>query len=197
MKILIAILTTLFTCLLASGAEAPIPDKEPIGLKNKIYLLPTIHSRHLKKGEFYNLKHLAWVISEIKADIICAEITPQALDKVKAGKKDRRLSCLPEYTEVILKLQKDLGYNIIPCSAWTAERNFKTIGVKAMSDAHYEFIAKALDTHTNQQKRIIISFGSGHISNLLTHLRKRDDIYIIDYRVNLKEQRELHQKTNQ
>jgi len=65
-----------------------------------------------------------------------------------------------------------------------------------MDEAHYQLVAKALDKHANQGKRIIISFGSGHINGLLSHLRKREDINIIDYRVNLRKQKEAYLQSN-
>ena len=163
--------------------------------KNEVILMPTIHSGHKKEGEFYNLERLASAVSKVRPDIICTEITPKSFGKVQAGKRDKRLSFLPEYTEVILKLQKKLNYEIIPCSAWTAKLNYKTVGLKAMDNAHYELIAKALDTYTNQQKRILITFGSGHMDGLLEHLRKRQDIHIVDYRIELKKQKEAYLKS--
>ena len=139
---------------------------------------------------FYNLERLAKIITEIKADIICAEITPQSFANINAGRNDRRIQLFPEYTEVILKLDKELNYQIIPCSAWKENRNFQTVGIAAMDEAHYELIAKALDKYSGQGKRVLITFGGGHIDGLLSRLRKRNDINIIDYRPEIIKQKE-------
>ena len=149
---------------------------------NQVILLPTIHGNHLRKGEYYNLQRLAEFITEIKADIICAEITPQSFENIMAGRRDSRVALFPEYTEVILKLDKKLNYQIIPCSAWKADRNFQTVGLAAMDQAHYELIAKVLDKFSGQGKRILMTFGGGHIDGLMARLRRRNDIHMIDYR---------------
>ena len=175
--------------------ENNTPEQAANTTINEVYLLPTIHSRHERKGEFYDLKRLTKVVTEIKADIFCTEITPQSLKNIQAGKPDRRLKFFPEYTKVILKLEKELDYEVVPCSAWTPERNFKTIGIKEMDKAHYGLIAKALDKYSNQGKRIVISFGAGHMNGLLVHLRQRKDIKIIDYRTNLNSQKRAYLKS--
>lgn len=189
MKNVFIIFTSLLTilCLNAQEENKPLERKEEN--KNEVILLPTIHGNHKKPNEFYNLEHLTWVVKDLKADIFCSEITATALAKYRKGKVDRRIAYLPEYSEVILKLEKELDYTVFGCSAWTTKTNFKTIGVKAMSNAHYKNVAKVLDQHAYQQKRIVVSFGSGHINELLNNLRKRDDIKITDYRPELAKQK--------
>jgi len=159
---------------------------------NQVILLPTIHGNHLRKQEYYNLQRLTEFITDIKADIICAEITPQSFANIIAGRSDSRIELFPEYTHVILMLDKKLNYQIIPCSAWRADRNFQTVGIAAMDQAHYELITQALDKFSGQGKRILITFGGGHIDGLLRRLRKRDDINIIDYRPEMIKQRDAY-----
>ena len=195
MKVLTIICLTFLTAISAYAEDPPTPSKAPVEAKNEIILIPTLHRGHLRKGEFYNLERLASIIKEVKVDFICTEITPTALATHRDGKEDRRLNFFPEFTQVILKLEKKLGYEVIPCSAWTAKRNYKTIGLKAMDEAHYKLIGEALDKYSKQKKRIAITFGGGHINGLLEHLRKRDDIKIIDYRPTLKKQKEEHLKS--
>ena len=181
-----------FTLLLAglliatlSLAQAQETQPEAKNDPTEVILLPTIHQNHLKSKD-YSLARLETVMREIKPDFVCAEITPTALATNDEGKKDKRLSYFPEYTKVILPLRKELGYEVIPCSAYTQKVNFKTVGVKAMDEAHYALIAKALDEYQGQGKKILITFGSGHIDGLLEHLRLRKDIKIVDYRSELK-----------
>lgn len=150
----------------------------------EVVLLPTIHQNHLK-SEFYTLERLKAVMLDIKPDLVCTEITSTSLENYNQGKPDRRLSFFPEYTEVILPLRKELGYDVIPCSAYSEKVNFKTVGVKAMDKAHYRLIAKALESHQGQGLKILITFGSGHINGLLEQLLLREDIQIVDYRPEL------------
>lgn len=188
-KITTLILSYILSLSFLHAEEATKETPKTKQTKNEVILLPTIHTGHIKQGEFYNIEHLTKIITELKADIICTEITPLALEKIKAGKKHRRISFFPEYTKAILPLKEKLGYLVIPCSAYSPKVNYKTVGLKAMDAAHYKLIAKALDQHTHQGKRIIIAFGSGHINGLLTHLRTRSDITITDYRPTLNKQR--------
>ena len=167
----------------SSADEAQKPNEKPV---TEVILLPTIHSKHIK-AKFYNIEQLKSVMREIKPDIVCTEITPQSLKANDEGKKDRRLSLFPEYTQAILPLREELKYEVIPCSAWTQKVNFRTVGVKKMDEAHYGLIAKALDRFQGQGKKVLITFGGGHINGLLEHLRLRKDIKIIDYRPTLNE----------
>ena len=161
-------------------------ETEPITNKKltELILLPTIHGKHVK-SKSYSLLRLEEVMREIKPEIVCTEITPESLKVFEQGQKDRRLSLFPEYTEVILPLQKELGYEVAPCSAWTKEINFRTVGVKKMDEAHFGAIAKTLDRFEGQGKKILITFGGGHIDGLLEHLHLRRDLKIIDYRPTL------------
>jgi len=133
----------------------------------------------------YGLERLESVVREISPDFVCAEITPTGLEKHNAGKKDHRLSFLPEYIEVILPLREELKYTILPCSAWSKKVNFKTIGLEKMTLAHTENIANYLDTYKGQGNTILVTFGSGHINGIKKHLSTRKDIELIDYRKNL------------
>ena len=163
--------------------EDPIPsaEKEPL---TEVIFLPTIHRNHLK-SKSYSIDHLKVIVQEIKPDFVCTEIVPTSLKTFDLGKKDRRLSLFPEYTEAILPLRNELKYEVIPCSAYSKEINFKTVGVKKMTESHSKKIAKALDKFKGQGKKVLVTFGSGHISGLIKHLSSRKDIKVIDYRPTL------------
>ena len=188
---------TLISTFLLSFSTTSFADETPTGTESKklteLTLLPTIHRNHLKSS-FYNLKRLKSVMRDIKPEIVCSEITPPSLKAHDEGKKDRRLSVFPEYIDVILPLRKELKYKVIPCSAWSKEVNFQTVGVKKMTASHYENIAKALDNVKGEGKKVLITFGGGHIDGLLKHLRQRKDIKIIDYRPTLEKLRKEQAK---
>lgn len=46
--------------------------------------------------------------------------------------------------------------------------------------AHYGHIADALDQHTGEGKRFLITYGAGHKGWFLRHLRQRDDIILLE-----------------
>ena len=160
----------------SSYAESSTDKPE---IKTKVTLVPTIHTGHVKKDAVYTLKRLEEVITKLNPDVICAEITPTSLINVDAKKVDKRLKRFPEYTKAIIPLREKLGFIISPCSAWTPKRNFQTIGVKGIDAEHYKLIAKSLDKYHG--KNIVITFGSGHIKGLISHLNERTDVEIIDY----------------
>ena len=87
---------------------------------------------------------------------------------------------------MVLPLRKELGYEVIPCSAWTKEVNFTSVGVEKMNEAHFGLIAQALDELEGKGKRVLVTFGGGHIDGLLGMLRLRKDLKIVDYRPTLK-----------
>jgi len=52
-----------------------------------------------------------------------------------------------------------------------------------INQAHYDYIAAALDQHTGEAKTILITFGAWHKYWFLEQLRLRDDIEFIDPKV--------------
>lgn len=183
-------LTLTMSALVFSGASAIADEAEKtdsnVEVKplTEVIFLPTMHSRHLT-SKTYSLEHLKAIVRKIKPEFVCTEIVPASLKSFDAGKKDRRLSLFPEYTEVILPMRKELSYEVIPCSAYSKEINFKTVGVKEMTQSHSEKIAAALDNIQGQGKKVLVTFGGGHISGLIQHLSKRKDIKVVDYRIRL------------
>lgn len=179
----------LFSSLLIAFAPSGLAEEETQNSSAKklteLILLPTIHGRHLK-SKSYSLERLEEVMRAIKPEIVCSEITPPSLKVFDQGEKDRRLSLFPEYTKVVLPLRKELGYEVIPCSAWTKEVNFTSVGVEKMNEAHFGLIAQALDELEGKGKRVLVTFGGGHIDGLLGMLRLRKDLKIVDYRPTLK-----------
>jgi hypothetical protein len=48
-----------------------------------------------------------------------------------------------------------------------------------INEAHFSYIAKALDQYKNQGKRVLITYGAGHKGWFLKALNQRDDIKIL------------------
>jgi YVTN family beta-propeller protein len=55
-----------------------------------------------------------------------------------------------------------------------------TGGWKTINEAHYANIDKALNQHTGEGKRFVITYGAGHKYWILQELRKRKDITLLD-----------------
>ena len=188
MKITLYYLACILLLLLNTNSVAKETIQEQSKEKlTEVIFLPTIHSNHLKSTS-YSLSRLEEVLREIKPDTICTEIVPSSLAKHNKGEKDKRLSLFPEYMKVILPLQDELKYKVIPCSAYSPKVNFRTVGVAKMTKAHSEKISAHLDTCKGEGKKVLITFGGGHISGLVKHLSTRTDINITDYRPILNKQ---------
>lgn len=147
----------------------------------EVIFLGTIHGKHLK-SKSYSLGHLEEILRKIHPEIICTEIVPESLKRFDSSGKDGRLSLFPEYTKVILPLREELKYEVIPCSAYSKKINFRTVGVEKMTEAHSKKIAEALDECKGQGKKVLVTFGSGHINGLMKYLKIRKDIKIVDFR---------------
>lgn len=55
-----------------------------------------------------------------------------------------------------------------------------TGGWTTINQAHYQLIEQALDKHSGEGKRFVITFGAAHKYWFLEQLRKREDIHLLD-----------------
>ena len=94
--------------------------------KNQVIVIGTIHSQHLQSKE-YSLKVFSDIIENLKPDVVLAEIPPDRFAIAneqfqKSGKiNEPRVLQYPEFSKVIFPLQKSMGFQLIPVSAWTEE----------------------------------------------------------------------------
>ena len=220
--------------------------------KNQVIVIGTIHSQHLQSKE-YSLKVFSDIIENLKPDVVLAEIPPDRFAIAneqfqKSGKiNEPRVLQYPEFSKVIFPLQKSMGFQLIPVSAWTEEmanaredkleeikrdknrskdwqsytqarqlsgelfekyiQEFDPINIhseefdqilnielQVFSDlfnddlgkggweninlAHYQLIDFELNKLKNQNKKILILFGSGHKGWLIKKLQTRTDIVL-------------------
>ena len=94
--------------------------------KTEVVVLGTLHSQHLQ-AEHYALDEVEAIIRNINPDVVLAEIPP---DRFAIAQKqfdedghitEDRVQAYPEFTQVVFPLQKGLGFQLIPVSAWTAQ----------------------------------------------------------------------------
>jgi hypothetical protein len=220
--------------------------------KNQVTVIGTIHNQHLSSKK-YSLKVFSDIIKTINPDVVLAEIPPDRFviakqQFQKLGKiQEPRVLQYPEFSKVIFPLQKELGFELKPVSAWTEEmanareekleelsadknraNDWKTYiearqlsakmfedyvtefdpvtihtnefdqilnvelqvfsdlfnndlgkgGWENINEAHYQLIDAELNKITNQGKKVVIIFGSGHKGWLLNKLKTRTDIVI-------------------
>ncbi len=101
----------------AAGQDAPRAITE-------VAVLGMIHGSH-RTSERWGLDAVRETIQRFAPDVICTEIPPDRWDRVHddwTGRRvieDDRVLRFPEYTDVLLPLMTEDGFEVEPCAAWT------------------------------------------------------------------------------
>ncbi|MCA8911484.1 MAG: hypothetical protein KDB82_07250 [Planctomycetes bacterium] len=115
----------LVVILLAGCATTPLKPVAPEN-RNEVVVMGMIHSQH-KTSRQYSLKVVEQWIRAINPDYIMVEIPPDRIDTaVEQFKQDGKVTeprsvVFPEFTDVVLPLQREMHFKLIPVSAWTAD----------------------------------------------------------------------------
>lgn len=94
--------------------------------RTRVHVMGVIHSNH-RRSERYSLKVLEAAIRKAAPDIILTEIPPDRIGQAlrSFGETGRvvepRTQVFPEYTDVIVPLGSELGFEIVGTSAWTSD----------------------------------------------------------------------------
>ena len=94
------------------------------GGKTEVCVLGMIHGDHVD-SQRWGLPQVRDALRALEPDAVLAEIPPDrypqaAREFSAAGRIDEpRVKRFPEYTGVLFPLQEELGYEIVPCAAWT------------------------------------------------------------------------------
>lgn len=108
------------------SAESAGLTKAERGNKTEVTVLGTIHGGH-NTSATYSLGRFEAVLRDIAPDVILTEIPPSRVDAAIASFKntgqvtERRTRVFPEYVDVIIPLQQELGYAIKGTAAWTPD----------------------------------------------------------------------------
>lgn len=106
----------LLLALLSSCAAAP---------PTEVVVLGMIHGSH-RTSEVYGLDTLEAILRESRPDVVLTEIPPDRLARAAAEFakdgtiEEPRVVRFPEYVDVLFPLQAELGFEIVPCAAWTS-----------------------------------------------------------------------------
>ena len=96
--------------------------------KTEVGVLGMIHGRH-RTSQRWGLEQLRATIRKFRPEVVCIEIPPNRWERIwddygaRGRLADSRVAVFPEYTDVLLPLRAELGYEIEPCAGWTAEMN--------------------------------------------------------------------------
>lgn len=133
----------------------PQPPAQPAAAdrNTEVLVMGMIHDRHVRSS-LWGLAQLRQTISKIRPDVVCAEIPPAHWATAwpefrKTGKvTDERIIRFPEYVDVLLPLQAEMGFVIEPCAGWTREMaDLRRDRVHAWNtEDRYETVRQAYET---------------------------------------------------
>lgn len=110
----------------ASSITAKALTKAERGDRTEVTIIGMIHGGH-RTSNTYPLSLVETIVRNVNPDIILTEIPPErtaaALSSYKETGKvtEQRTRAFPEYTDVIIPLQQELGYTIKGTAAWTSD----------------------------------------------------------------------------
>ncbi|WP_339821930.1 hypothetical protein [uncultured Parasphingorhabdus sp.] len=123
MKALAACLSVLLLGLTGCGPQPLASPPEGAAI---ITVVGALHGQH-RSSEDYSLDVLRQAIVKFDPDIVMVELPPDRFGIASANfdqfgeVRESRADNFPELTDVVFPLRKDLGFEMIPVAAWTAE----------------------------------------------------------------------------
>tara|TARA_R110000824_G_scaffold137631_6_gene301874 strand:- start:260 stop:1030 length:771 start_codon:yes stop_codon:yes gene_type:complete len=121
-----ALRACLFALLMGLTACSSPPVASPPEGATIVTLLGAIHGQH-RTSERYSLDVLRRAITEFDPDIVLVELPPDRFTTASANfdrygeVRESRADDFPELTDVVFPLRKQLGFQMIPVAAWTAD----------------------------------------------------------------------------
>ncbi|WOE76060.1 hypothetical protein [Alterisphingorhabdus coralli] len=109
----------------SSQASPGVPADKRDG-KTEVIVMGMLHSGHLS-SRTYPLSRIETAIRTIKPDTVLTEIPPDRIDAALASYREtgmvteKRTRAFPEYTEVIIPLQAEMGFTVKGTAGWTPE----------------------------------------------------------------------------
>lgn len=104
----------------------PEPSSAGISTVTEVAVMGMIHGRH-RESETWGLEQVKDAIRRFEPDVLCTEIAPDRWERIwsdfteRGVIEDSRIQVFPEYTDAILDLAVEMGFEIVPCAGWTRE----------------------------------------------------------------------------
>ena len=103
--------------------SSSVTEAQPL---TEVLVLGMIHSGH-RESKQWGLDQVRETIRRMRPDVVCAEIPPARWPVIwreysQVGTiSDSRVLRFPEYTDVLLPLKKEIGFEVEGCAGWTQE----------------------------------------------------------------------------
>jgi len=114
----------------SSGISSAAPNDSPAQAvaapPTRVAVMGMIHSGHLT-SQVWGLDQVISTVRAFDPDIVCAEIAPDRGERILRDLRERdaiedpRVLRFPEYTDAILRLSVEMGFDVVPCAGWTQE----------------------------------------------------------------------------
>ncbi len=104
----------------------PQPSSAGISTVTEVAVMGMIHGRH-RESDTWGLEQVKDAIRRFEPDVLCTEIAPDRWERIwsdfteRGVIEDSRVRVFPEYTDAILDLAVEMGFEIVPCAGWTQE----------------------------------------------------------------------------
>lgn len=108
-----------------TGCSPTSAESPPEGATT-VAVIGAIHGQH-RSSERYSLAVLREAIVKFDPDIVIVELPRESYEKAsvnfdQSGEvRESRADDFPELTDVVFPLRKDMGFEMVPVAAWTAE----------------------------------------------------------------------------
>ncbi len=132
------VLSTIF------GVGCVAPRQAGAEISTRVAVLGMIHGAH-RSSRRWGLEQVEQTIRNYAPDVILCEIPPDRWGRIWRDYStnglimDDRVKLFPEYTDVLLPLKSELGFEVEPCAAWTRKMaDLRRLRMKmASSDPKY------------------------------------------------------------
>jgi YVTN family beta-propeller protein len=91
-----------------------------------VSVMGMIHSEH-RTSTSWGIPQVEETIRNFAPDYVCAEIAPDRWARIDKDLRERdaiedpRVLRFPEYTDLILRLSLEMGFEVVPCAGWSLE----------------------------------------------------------------------------
>lgn len=159
-------------------------------------MLGMIHGGH-RKSTRWGLEQLRGAIRRIQPDVVCAEIPPKRWPAVWAEYasggtiSDSRVLRFPEYTDVLLPLKKEMGFDLEGCAAWTQDmadarnRKLKALGdLPEFAELNAEYVRRGAEIEARHKAEPIDEDDPKVIHSEIYDQRTRESLQPYDELLN-------------
>ncbi|KAF5063631.1 hypothetical protein DSECCO2_292460 [anaerobic digester metagenome] len=121
-KTLTSKLITSLLLVIPVGLFAQSTEKSSLHTQPTIFLIGAIHNMHFNQGGLYSINDLLFQVQELKPDVVCGEISPEAYNNTMEG-------YFPPEAAFLAEMSTQLGYRFVPAD-WRIDYSTQDLASK-------------------------------------------------------------------